>query len=89
MLKAEPSLRGKIDRFGGSPDGAQRHMIAPYYPYANVDELDAVHRCATDPRIPAADYDACFVADAKSRERFRLLPLAFKKNGRSNGVSHR
>ena len=31
LLKAEPSLKGKIDRFGGSPDGAQRHMIAPYY----------------------------------------------------------
>lgn len=82
LLKVEPSLKGKIDRFGGSPDGAQRHMIAPYYYYGDVAELMAFHRCATDPHIPAADYYACFVADEQSQHRFKLLPVAFKKNGR-------
>lgn len=81
LLKAEPSLKGKIDRFGGSPDGAQRHMIAPYFYYATVDELTAFDRCATDPRVPAAEYYACFVADEKSQYQFKLLPLALKKLG--------
>ncbi|MGZ8397371.1 MAG: hypothetical protein ACXWVB_12205, partial [Rhodoplanes sp.] len=82
LLKAELGLKGKIDRFGGSPDGAQRHMIAPYFYYATVDELTAFDRCATDPRVPTAEYYACFVADEKSQYQFKLLPLALKKPGR-------
>jgi hypothetical protein len=89
LLKAEPSLKGKIDRFGGSPDGSQRHMIAPYFYYATVDELTTFHRCAADPRVPAADYYACFVADEQSQYRFKLLPLAFKKMGRGIGPQRR
>ena len=79
LLKVEPSLKGQIDRFGGSPNGAQRYMIAPYFYYGGIDELTAFHRCATDPRVPSADYYACFVADERSQEQFKLLPLALKK----------
>lgn len=79
LLAVEPSLKGHIDRYGGSPDGAQRYMIAPYFHYGSIDELTAFRRCATDKRVPAADYYACFVADEQSQEKFKLVPLALKK----------
>jgi hypothetical protein len=33
ILEVEPSLAGRIDRFGGSPDGSSRFLIAPYLHY--------------------------------------------------------
>jgi hypothetical protein len=53
-------------------------MIAPYFYYADVDELIAFYRGATDRRVPSADYYACFVADERSQYKFKLVPLAFK-----------
>lgn len=79
LIASDPSLKGKIDRFGASPGGAKRHMIAPYYFYANPDELLAFDRCAADKRAPPGDYYACFVADETSQQAFKLLPLALKK----------
>jgi hypothetical protein len=63
LLEIEPRLRGQIDRFGGSPDGAVRYMIAPYLPYRTEDELDAFDKCATSKKNPAAAYYKCFVAE--------------------------
>jgi len=63
ILELEPRLKGHIDRFGGSPDGAVRYMIAPYLPYRSEDELYAFHRCATSSNNPASAYYRCFVAD--------------------------
>src|SRR5712692_3026128 len=63
LLEIEPRLRGQIDRFGGSPDGAVRYMIGPYRHYRAEEELLVFHSCATDKRIPAARYYECFVFD--------------------------
>jgi hypothetical protein len=63
LLEIEPRLRGQIDRFGGSPDGAVRYMIAPYLPYRTEDELDAFDKCATSKKNPTAAYYKCFVAE--------------------------
>src|SRR5262249_53828585 len=63
LFEIEPRLKGQIDRFGGSPDGAVRYMIAPYLPYRTEDELDAFDKCATSKKNPAPAYYKCFVAE--------------------------
>jgi hypothetical protein len=63
IIEVEPSLKGKIDRFGGLADGSGRFLIAPYTYYRSEEDLLPFHACATDRRIPADDYNACFVMD--------------------------
>jgi uncharacterized protein (DUF1778 family) len=61
IIAVEPHLAGKIDRYGISPDGADRYMISPYRHYRTEEELLIFHSCATDRSIPASLYYACFV----------------------------
>jgi len=61
ILQADPSLEGKIDRFGGSPDGASRFLIGPYMYYRVEEDLQPVHDCAVNKDIPRELYHACFV----------------------------
>lgn len=89
LLQVEPDLKGKIDRFGGSPDGSQRYMIAPYYYYQSQEDLYPFHRCATDRRIPAGDYYNCFVVDEDSQRANEPLPFALKKLARGAGKRRR
>ena len=63
ILEIEPALAGKIDRLGGSGDGASRYLIAPYLHYRTEDELDIFHRCATSKQVAAELYYGCFVVD--------------------------
>jgi hypothetical protein len=63
ILAVDPSLKGKIDRFGGSADGAERFMISPYLAYQKTDELMFFHQCATSPHTQAAQYYRCFSLD--------------------------
>jgi hypothetical protein len=63
ILEMEPSLRGKIDRFGSSPDGATRFMIGPYLHYRSEEELTVFHTCAEDKKLPANLYYACFLIE--------------------------
>jgi hypothetical protein len=61
ILKVQPNLKGKIDRFGGTPDGEQRYTIAPYLIYKEVREFDRVNRCAGRARVTEAAYYRCFI----------------------------
>jgi hypothetical protein len=61
ILEVEPSLKGRIDRFGGSADGGDRFMIAPYRHYRTEDELLYFHDCAIHPSISETTYPECFV----------------------------
>lgn len=63
IIEVEPSLKGKIDRFGGLADGSGRFLIAPYAYYRTEEDLLPFHACATNKHIPADDYYACFVMD--------------------------
>lgn len=88
ILSVAPELKGKIDRFGGWDNGAQRFMIAPYYYYQNPKELAAFDRCASDKRVPEANHAACFVVDEESQQRFDPVPRAIKElrgKGRKKG----
>jgi len=63
LIEHDPSLAGKIDRFGHLDDGSGRFLIGPYAYYRSEAELLPFHACATNPRIAAADYTACFSMD--------------------------
>lgn len=62
ILEAAPYLKGKIDRFGGSFDGSERFLIAPYMLYRREEDLFAVQRCAAAAQKDAARYYECFLA---------------------------
>jgi hypothetical protein len=79
LIQIEPRLKGEIDRFGGSPDGSQRYMIAPYSYYRDKNDLYAVHTCATSKRVAASEYYKCFVFDEDKESRGVSLPVALKK----------
>ena len=57
----EPRLKGRIDRFGISPGGSDRYMIAPYRHYRLEEDLIIFHDCATDKAVPTELYNGCFV----------------------------
>lgn len=63
IIEVDPEMAGKIDRFGGLLNGSGRYIIAPYKYYRSEEDLLAFHRCATNKRIPATDYYACFSMD--------------------------
>jgi hypothetical protein len=79
ILAVDPSLAGRIDRFGGSPDGSGRFLIAPYMHYGDQQQLLIFHQCATDKRVRAADYYQCFVIDPTDYQTGYVAPVALKK----------
>lgn len=62
ILQVAPYLKGTLDRFGGSFDGSERYLIAPYAHYTAEADLAPVHRCATR-YVKAANYYECFVLE--------------------------
>jgi hypothetical protein len=66
ILAVDPELTGKIDRFGISPGGDDRYLIAPYRHYRSEEDLLTFHSCATNKRIPAANYYECFVFEEEA-----------------------
>jgi len=62
ILEISPGLKGKIDRFGSSPNGEVRFLIKPYASYQTESDLYGVDKCARA-RVRAASYYACFVAE--------------------------
>jgi hypothetical protein len=66
LIEAQPDLAGKIGRLGHFADGSGRVSISPYAYYRTEADLLPFHICATDPRIAAENYYACFVMDWSS-----------------------
>jgi hypothetical protein len=87
ILEIEPSLKGKIDRFGGSADGADRYLISPYAHYRSEEDLMPFHDCATSKDIPKDAYYGCFVIDPAAEEQAmeeqRPAPKVEKKKSAS------
>jgi hypothetical protein len=63
ILEVEPALKGRIDRFGASPDGQTRFMISPYLHYRDEEELAIFHDCAESKDLAADLYYACFLVE--------------------------
>ena len=57
----EPRLKGRIDRLGISPGGADRYMISPYRHYRLEEDLAVFDECAKGKDVPAELYYGCFV----------------------------
>ena len=66
ILEIRPVLRGRIDRYGSTPDGRIRYAISPYAHYSSEGELAPIHRCATNRRARHPQYYACFSADRRA-----------------------
>jgi hypothetical protein len=81
ILNIRPELAGKIDRFGGSPDGQFRFMIAPYLRYRGEGDLYPVHACATRQQARAA-YARCFVGGDTQPEADEPSGMKRKPPGR-------
>jgi hypothetical protein len=58
ILAASPDRTGQIDRFGNSPDGETRYLIAPYMQYEDQNDLATIADCAADEQPPV--YYSCF-----------------------------
>ncbi len=67
ILEVSPALKGKIDRFGSSPNGEVRYLIKPYATYRTESELYGVDKCARA-RVRAASYYGCFEAEPADRD---------------------
>ena len=63
ILEVEPALKGRIDRFGASPDGQTRFMISPYLHYRAEEDLLIFHDCAENKELAADLYYACFLVE--------------------------
>ena len=63
LLEVEPQLKGRIDRFGASPDGQTRFMISPYLHYRDEEDLLIFHACAENKELAAELYYACFLVE--------------------------
>ena len=83
ILAVDPSLDGKIDRYGITPGSQDRYLVAPYRHYRSDDDLLPFLRCATNKRVPAARYYECFVYDEESG-----LPRAEIPRPRAKSRSH-
>ncbi|HET7679444.1 MAG TPA: hypothetical protein VFK79_04840 [Xanthobacteraceae bacterium] len=63
LLEVAPELKGRIDRFGASPDGQTRFMISPYLHYRDEEDLLIFHDCAENKELAAELYYACFLVE--------------------------
>ena len=82
ILDVEPRLKGHIDRFGGSPDGSVRYMIAPYLPFRTEHDLYPFHKCATSRKGSADSYYQCFDGDYVIQHERRKRPAPFGHGSR-------
>ncbi len=78
IIASDPEMKGRIDRLGNFHDGSGRYVIHPYRLYRKESDLLVYHRCATDRRVPQADYPRCFVMDDDEQQRASPLPAALK-----------
>ena len=89
ILAVDPSLTGNIDRYGISPGGQDRYLIAPYRHYRSDDDLIAFERCATSKRVPAVRYYECFVDDDDSGMQRAEIPPPKPKSRARPKTSHK
>lgn len=59
VVTVDPSLKGKVDRFGADPKGDERFAINPYIYYGSPDDLNIVERCVRNKK-ETRQYYTCF-----------------------------
>jgi hypothetical protein len=63
LVEMDPTLKGRIDRFGASPDGEFRFAIVPYFHYGVTQELGRFDRCASRAQGKWSAYYRCFITE--------------------------
>jgi hypothetical protein len=63
LIASDPTLKGRIDRFGNFPNGGERVGLDAYWPYHSVSDLYVFDRCATARQNKPASYYLCFAVD--------------------------
>jgi hypothetical protein len=58
IIAASPEMKGHIDRFGNSPGGETRYLIAPYLQYTDEEDLAMIEQCTSEEKPPI--YYNCF-----------------------------
>jgi hypothetical protein len=76
ILAVEPSLKGKIDRFGNIEGREDRYLIHPYLLYRRLSDLNVFHRCLNHPRVPEAIHPRCFAISDEEAQKNSPLPMA-------------
>jgi hypothetical protein len=61
LLQIDPSMKGKVDRYGSNPNGEVRYAITTYKFYSEPRDLQPIVECA-DKETDPAKYYACFNA---------------------------
>jgi hypothetical protein len=74
ILEVDPKLKGKIDRFGGTPDGEVRYSISPYLIYKEDSAFNPVDRCANRAHTRPAMYYRCFLLDKSGPQNLNSRP---------------
>jgi hypothetical protein len=90
IIAVAPEKKGRIDRFGGWGDGAERYAIDPYVAYRAIDDLVMFDRCAAARQKDPGSYYLCFAVDYDRRHRPHLRGLAEIKSPRATrpGARH-
>lgn len=63
MIASDPTLKGRIDRFGDFRSGGERVGLDPYWPYRSVADLYVFDRCATARQNEPSSYYRCFAVE--------------------------
>ena len=58
--ESDPSVAGRLDRFGYFDTGEGRYLIGPYMQYSQEQQLASFHLCATNPDVAPMLYYGCF-----------------------------
>jgi hypothetical protein len=67
ILRINPKLKGRIDRFGSSFDGQTRFVVGPYLYYENEQDLALFDRCARSRVARRGRYYACFAINERTQ----------------------
>ncbi|MGD9539885.1 hypothetical protein [Methylocystis sp.] len=78
IVDFDPSVSGEIDRFGNFLDGSGRYLIHPYIRYRTLNDLYAVHRCASRSER-AAKYYKCLASNDDGRGGVVGRPIREKR----------
>ncbi|MBI4723560.1 MAG: hypothetical protein HY765_00575, partial [Rhodomicrobium sp.] len=68
LLMIDPTLKGKVDRYGSDPNGEVRYAITTYQYYDDIEDLKPAVDCAGQNSDPA-QYYGCFDLAQANDER--------------------
>ncbi len=86
IIDSDPAVSSEIDRFGNFVDGSGRYLIHPYILYRTLNDLYAVHRCASHSDRAAAYYK-CLASNVDGRGGVKGRPIHQERAVRLKGES--